>query len=664
MCGIAGFIDGSGCGAAELCSRAQMMTERLVHRGPDDSGIWFDPSAGVALGFRRLSILDLSPAGHQPMFSTSGRFVIVFNGEVYNFVSLRNHLEAKGHRFKGHSDTEVMLAAIAEWGVEAAVKLFVGMFAFALWDRQERLLYLVRDRLGIKPLYFGWSGRNFLFGSELKALTAHPDFTQDLDRDALALYMRHGYIPQPYSIFRGISKLRPGCLFTLRGEEANIAGGGTIRSYWSLKGIAEAGYTKPFPGNSREAAERLDVLLRDAVQMRMVADVPVGAFLSGGVDSSAVVAIMQAQSNRPIRTFTIGFEERDFNEAPYAKRVAQYLGTDHVELYVTEKEAQEVIPRLPSLFDEPFGDQSQIPTYLVSALARRAVTVSLSGDGGDELFGGYDRYSRARSLWHWIGWLPPAIRRSLTSLIRTFTPEKWDKLAQYFSSLLSLRFRALGNKANGLAECLRASNSSDCYRILVSQWRHPADLVVGAIEPHSFLSDRSEWPRCLNFFEWMMFIDLITYLPDDILTKLDRTSMGVSLEARVPMLDHRVVEFSTSLPLAMKIRDGRSKWLLRQVLYRYVPAELIERPKMGFGIPLGAWFRGQLRDWVEDLIGEQRLEQEGILRPASIRKLWSEHLSGRADWSYHLWTVLVFEDWLRQNGGTAATHCSTRLGAT
>lgn len=660
MCGITGFVDGSGSNVLALRERVEAMADQLVHRGPDDSGSWIDSSAGIAFGFRRLAILDLSPAGHQPMFSASGRFVIVFNGEVYNFASLRDQMEAKGHQFKGHSDTEVMLAVISECGLQGAVGRLVGMFSFALWDRQEHLLHLVRDRLGIKPLYFGWCGKTFMFGSELKALRAHPEFSLRLDRGALALYVRHNYIPQPHSIYEGISKLRPGCIFTLRREEANVPGSGRVNAYWSAKEVAEEAARNPFSGSEYEAIEQLDTLLRESVRIRMVADVPLGAFLSGGVDSSTVVALMQAESTRPVRTFTIGFHEQAFNEAAHAKRVAKHLGTEHTELYITETEAQEVIPKLPSLFDEPFADQSQIPTYLVSTLARRIVTVSLSGDGGDELFCGYGRYFRARRLWKAVGRLPVAWLGSFARMIRLFSPQEWNRLVGRTFALLpeQCHLQRPGHRVHGLAECLSAGSGYELYRTIVSQWRHPAELVIGASEPTTLLSDHSEWPKDWSFsYQWMMFIDSVTYLPDDILVKLDRASMGVSLEARVPLLDHRVVEFAARIPLAMKLRARRSKWLLRQVLYRYLPPALVERPKMGFAVPIGAWLRGRLRDWAEDLISETRLHQDGVFRAEPIRKRWAQHLSEEADWSYHLWTILTFQEWLKKSTSVLAPGC-------
>ena len=580
------------------------MADQLIHRGPDDSGVWVDAEAGIALGFRRLAIVDLSPTGHQPMTSANGRYVMVFNGEVYNFGELRNDLESRGHSFRGHSDTEVMLEAVSEWGLEAAVKKFVGMFAFALWDRRERLLHLVRDRLGIKPLYWGWQGKTFLFGSELKALRVHPGFDPEINRSALALYLRYGYIPQPYSIYQGIGKLPPGHILSLRaGAPTSLELSGTAL-YWSAKEVYENGAANPFRGSEGEAVEELDRLLRESVRLRMIADVPLGAFLSGGIDSSTVVALMQAQSNRPVKTFTIGFHEQEFNEAAHAKTVAAHLGTEHTELYVTPKEAMDVIPKLPTLYDEPFADSSQIPTYLVSALTRRHVTVSLSGDGGDELFGGYTRYGHARKFWGIVRWFPYTSRNAFARLIRVCKPATYDRLMGGFGPLLPRLARpsTVGERMYRLAEIMAVRNPEELYRNLVSYWRHPAEVVLEAKESPTILTQSSDWARLADISQRMMFLDLATYLPDDILAKVDRASMGVSLEARVPILDHRVVEFAARIPISMKIRSGQAKWLLRKVLYRYVPRELVERPKMGFGVPIEDWLRGPLRDWAEEIV--------------------------------------------------------------
>jgi asparagine synthase (glutamine-hydrolysing) len=627
------------------------MTDQIVHRGPDDSGAWVDPEAGLALGFRRLAILDLTPEGHQPMLSACGRYTIVFNGEVYNFNALREELEPKGHKFRGHSDTEVMLAAISEWGLEAAVKKFVGMFAFALWDRRERALHLVRDRLGIKPLYYGLAGKTFLFGSELKALRAHPDFVSEVNRDALALQVRHNYIPQPYSIYKGIYKLTPGCILTLSAADLPLHQLPAPRPYWSALKVYEEGIADPFKGTEGEAIEQLDGLLREAVRMRMVADVPLGAFLSGGVDSSTVVALMQAQSTRPVKTFTIGFYEDSYNEARQAKAVAAHLGTGHTELYVTPDETMAVIPKLPALYDEPFSDSSQIPTYLISALARQQVTVSLSGDGGDELFGGYNRYSIGYSVWKKIRGMGKPGRRLAAWALTRLSPQTWARLIARADGFLPSRFRvaSLAQEVHKLVEVLKANTSQDFYMTLVSHWNPPREIVLGAEEPPTILSDPSRWATLPEFIQRIMFLDLVTYLPDDILAKVDRASMGVSLEARVPLLDHRVVEYAARIPLSMKIRDGQGKWLLRQILYQYVPKDLIERPKMGFGIPIDDWLRGPLRAWAEDLLNEDRLRREGFFRPEPIRKLWAEHLSGRRNWQYHLWDVLMFQAWLAES---------------
>jgi asparagine synthase (glutamine-hydrolysing) len=623
------------------------MAEQLVHRGPDDSGHWVDAEAGIALGFRRLAIVDLSPAGHQPMTSADGRYVIVFNGEIYNFGELRKDLELLGHRFRGHSDTEVMLEAVSEWGLEAAVKQFVGMFAFALWDKRERLLHLVRDRLGIKPLYCGWQDKTFLFASELKALHAHPAFSPEIDRGALALYLRLGYIPQPYSIYQGIWKLPPGHILSLpAGAQPSSELSGTA-CYWSAKEVYETGAVDPFRGSVPEAIEELDRLLRQSIRLRMIADVPLGAFLSGGIDSSTVVALMQAQSNRPVKTFTIGFHEQEFNEAAHAKTVAAHLGTDHTELYVTPKQAMDVIPKLPTLYDEPFGDSSQIPTYLLSALTRRHVTVSLSGDGGDELFGGYPRYARTRRFWEIMRCFPYTSRNAFARLMRACKPATYNRLLGGLSPLLPRLARpsTVGDRVYRLAEITAVRNPEEIYHNLMSYWRHPAEVVLGAKESPTVLTQSSDWAHLPHVCPRLMFLDLVTYLPEDILAKVDRASMGVSLEARVPILDHRVVEFAARVPISLKIRSGRTKWLLRQVLYRYVPQELIERPKMGFGVPLEDWLCGPLRDWAEGLLNPNRLRSEGFFRPEPIRECWAEHLSGQRNRQGHLWNVLMFQAW-------------------
>ncbi|MCL5779523.1 MAG: asparagine synthase (glutamine-hydrolyzing) [Firmicutes bacterium] len=650
MCGITGFISlTKDYSINDLRFVLSGMAGSLYHRGPDDGGIWEDESAGVGLGHRRLSIIDLSPDGRQPMVSRCGRYVIIYNGEVYNYRELRRELEQKGHIFRGHSDTEVILAAIAEWGLNKAVRRFIGMFAFATWDRGEKILYLVRDRLGIKPLYYGTAGHVFLFASELKALKKYPAFRNDINRNALALYLRFNYIPAPYTIYRGIYKLPPGSILTFRLGNGVVEP--EINRYWSAEEVAEAGVGRSLSCSDSEAVELLDDLLRKAVRARMVSDVPLGAFLSGGVDSSSVVALMQVQSDRPVKTFTIGFHESAYNEAEDAKAVARHLGTDHTEFYVSPQEAMDVIPLLPTLYDEPFSDSSQIPTYLVSKLARQHVTVCLSGDGGDELFGGYNRYFWGWSIWRKTGWMPGGLKKAAALGLTALSPRLWESLFHKLGPVLpeKNKQRNPGYKLHKLAEVLAAGSPEAMYYGLVSHWKNPTGVVIGSTEPPTVVTDRSRWADLQDFTQRMMYLDLVTYLPNDILTKVDRASMGVSLEARVPLLDHRVVEFAWRVPLSMKIRNGQSKWLLRQVLYKYVPKELIERPKMGFGIPIDDWLRGPLRDWAEDLLSEERLKREGYLRPEPIRKLWKEHLSGKRNWQYHLWDVLMFEAWLDNN---------------
>lgn len=651
MCGIAGFIfRGRETAEAELRAWAGRMAEALIHRGPDDSGVWVDAEAGLGFGFRRLAILDLSPEGHQPMMSACGRYVVVFNGEVYNFLDLRRELSARGHAFRGRSDTEVMLAAFSEWGLTQAVQKFVGMFAFALWDCKERTLHLVRDRLGIKPVYYGWNGRTFLFGSELKALRAYPGFVAEIDRDALALYLRYGYIPAPHSIYRGIHKLIPGSILTLdslSGEREPAP----VR-YWSAAQVAERGSSDPLLLDEGEAAEGLDDTLRLAVRSRMIADVPLGAFLSGGIDSSTVVAIMQAYSARPVKTFAIGFHEKSHNEAPHAKTVAAYLGTDHTELYVTPEETRAVIPKLPMLYDEPFSDSSQIATFLVSRLARRHVTVSLSGDGGDELFGGYNRYFLARAIWSNVSRLPRLVRRAVARLMTAWEPAEYDRALNWLRLHPNENCHPFswGDRIHKAAETLALESPDALYHWLVSHWKNPAQVVEGCSEPVTPWSDPRRLESTGCFEQRMMLRDVVSYLPDDILAKVDRASMGVGLEARVPLLDHRVVEFAARIPLPMKIRGRQGKRLLRQVLYRYVPRNLVERPKMGFGVPIGAWLRGPLRGWAEELLEEKRLKREGYLRPPLVRRAWLEHLSGVRNWQSHLWDVLMFQGWLEQWG--------------
>ncbi len=656
MCGIVGFLDSSLRGTNEtLEATVVRMADALRHRGPDDGGAWVDADAGIALGHRRLAVVDLSPHGRQPMHSACGRYVIAFNGEIYNFKALRRELEEErcggALPFRGHSDTEVMLAAISRWGLGAALRRLNGMFAFALWDRKARRLHLVRDRLGEKPLYYGRAGGIVLFGSELKALRAHPDFLAAIDRDALALYLRHNYIPAPHSIYKGVYKLPPGTALTLAAGDDSLDAAPV--PYWSAREVAERGVREPFGGSADEVVADLDALLRDAVKLRMEADVPLGAFLSGGVDSSTVVALMQTQSGRPVKTFTVGFHEAAYDEAASARAVARHLGTEHTELYVSPDEVMAVIPRLPVLYDEPFADSSQIPTFLVSELARRHVTVSLSGDGGDELFGGYTRYFWAEAIWKRTGWMPRGLGAIAARVLTSVSTETWEGVFWRLEPVLpgGIRQRHAGDKVHKLAEILAVGRPEEIYLGLVSHWKDPAGLVAGSFEPPTALTDPSKWADLPEFTRWMMYLDTVTYLPDDILTKVDRASMAVSLEARVPLLDHRVVEFAWRIPLSMKIRDGRGKWILRQVLARYVPQVLIDRPKMGFGIPIGVWLRGPLRDWAEALLDERRLKGEGLLDPEPIRTKWTEHLSGRRNWEHHLWDVLMFEAWLEAYAG-------------
>jgi asparagine synthase (glutamine-hydrolysing) len=639
MCGIVGLWQHSAETPRDaLRAIATRMADTLTHRGPDDAGTWEDPDAGLALGFRRLAIIDLSPAGHQPMVSATGRYAMVFNGEVYNYAALRAEMEATGcapSTFSGHSDTEVMLAAIEAWGLRKAIGQFIGMFAFALWDRKERTLHLVRDRLGIKPLYYGRAGDTLVFGSELKALRAHPDFKATVSREALALFLRYAYVPAPYAIYEGVRKLPPGTIATLTSDTEELS----LSPYWSLSDIVACGQSNGFAGTEAEAVAAMDTLARDAVALRMMADVPLGAFLSGGLDSSLVVALMQAQSSRPVQTFAIGFTEERWNEAPFARAVAVHLGTDHHELIATPEQAMEVIPRLPEFYDEPFADVSQVPTLLVSELARTRVTVSLSGDGGDELFGGYYAYTLGEQIRGLRRRLPGGMA---TVAVKALTAFPTDVLLAG-SGGSSRRLSA--DRLRKLADALPlAASPETLHRHLMSHWKAPTSVVRGAMVESRTAFDEM-LPEGLNGTARAMYLDGVTYLPDDILTKVDRASMAVALEARVPLIDHRLVEFAWSLPYAFKRDGGVAKRILRKTLDRYVPPALFDRPKKGFGVPVDDWLRGPLRDWAEDLLSEQRLRREGYLEAQPIRARWEEHLSGRRNWPTLLWTVLMFQQW-------------------
>jgi asparagine synthase (glutamine-hydrolysing) len=652
MCGFAGFLDRvPGRDEATLTTIAGRMADTLALRGPDDRGVLADVQAGYAVGFRRLAIVDLSPEGHQPMSSASDRYLIAFNGEVYNHGELRKELlQDNSLHFRGHSDTEVMLAAIERWGVVQAVRRFAGMFAFALWDRREKTLVLARDRLGEKPLYYGWMGDVFLFGSELKALRRHPQFQGQVDRDALVPYLRHGYIPAPHSVYENIFKLLPGTTLTIRADQKTLP---APVAYWSVRQAAAAGQRNRLTGSVAEMTDQMEQVLRRTIGEEMVADVPLGAFLSGGVDSSAIVALMQAQSSRPVRTFTVGFHEKDFNEAEFARAVAKHLGTDHTELYLAPGEALKVIPLLPELYDEPFADSSQIPTYLVARMARQHVTVSLSGDGGDEIFAGYNWYRQAVRLWRYGRCLPSPLSDLLGGMIGSVAPAAWRQVARIGGVLApaKIRRRLTADRFQKGADLLRhLDRVENMHQWLIStHWNSAGQPLRHGVEPASLLTERSHWARGSSVLERLQCFDMLTYLPDDILVKVDRASMGVSLESRAPFLDHRVVEFALRVPPHFRLHEGQTKWLLRQVLYRYVPRELIERPKQGFSVPLETWLRGPLRDWAEALLQPVQLAEQGFFRVSAIRQLWQEHLAGTRDWQRQLWNVLMFQAWLQQH---------------
>ena len=637
MCGIAGYLSSKNLDA-DYRETIAAMTDALVHRGPNDRGFWADENAGICLGHRRLSIIDLTDAGHQPMASECGRYVISYNGEIYNFEALRDELNAQYNiAWKGYSDTEVLLRAISFWGFEETLPKLNGMFAFAVWDKEQRQLFLARDRFGEKPLFYGSFGNEFLFGSELKSLREHPSFRAEIDRGSLALYLRHNYIPAPHTIYQGVHKLPPASWVMIDRQ-------GTVsepRPYWSLHDVARHGSVHPRTDSDR-FVDDLEMVLSEAVRLRMRADVQLGAFLSGGVDSSLIVALMQMQSPRPIKTFTIGFSERDYNEAEIAKSVARHLGTEHHELYLDPSEALNFIPSLPDVWDEPFADSSQIPTFLVSKMAKEHVTVSLSGDGGDELFGGYTRYLLANRIWGASRSVPKGLRKGIASLLRH---PGVAHLASVLSEALpsGIRPKGIRDRLPKVADVLDARDAWSVYRSLISHFDDPSRLVLDGNEPKTFLSTHADWN--LGLTGDMMYADTMTYLPDDILTKVDRASMSVSLESRIPFLDPSVAAFAWSLPESAKISKAGGKQVLRELLYRHVPRSIIDRPKMGFGIPIGDWLRGPLRSWADQLIDPSRLHAEGYFAVEPIIRMWDQHKSGERDWQYKLWSVLMFQAW-------------------
>ena len=647
-CGLAGIIDQRLKGnEAGLAATAEAMAAAQAHRGPDASGTWVEASAGIAFGHRRLSVIDLSAEGAQPMASTDGRYVIAYNGELYNHLRLRTELaESIRAHFHGRSDTEVMLEAIRQWGLLKALRRFVGIFAFALWDAKERRLFLVRDHLGVKPLYYGMSGGRFMFASELKGLRAAAGFANRVDRNALALFMRYSYIESPHTIYEGVKKLSPGSILMV--DPASPGAAAPIR-YWSARETAETGAMGKRAMRPEDALEKLEMLLRDSIWLQMVADVPLGAFLSGGTDSSLVVALMQKAGASRVRTFTIGFSEAGFDESAQARKVAAHLGTEHTEAILTPADAMAAIPRMPEVYDEPFADPSQIPTFLVSRFAREKVTVALSGDGGDEMFGGYQKYRWAEKLWKLGRPFPGFIRRLAAAGITAVPPGAWDAVIRALGPLVprDVRYGSPGYRVHKTARVLAGRTAQEMYRNLMSHWMSTDRLVLQSTEPPTVYDSPKEWPKGVTATEWMMFADAASYLPDDGLVKVDRASMAHGLEARVPLLDHRIVEFAWSLPFNLRIRNGEGKWLLKTLLHRHIPRELVDRPKMGFAVPVGEWIRGPLRDWAEALLSEERLKREGYLDAKLVRQEWARHLKS-GDRQFPVWNVLMFQAWLEK----------------
>lgn len=633
MCGIVGYWTKKTISSEDIYN----MSLALSHRGPDDSGIWTDNN-GLIIAHRRLSILDLSSAGHQPMESHCGRYVLIFNGEIYNHLDLRKEINKSNSKiyWKGHSDTETLLYAISIWGFKKTLCKLNGMFAIALFDKKDSKLLLARDHLGQKPLYYGYNNNRFLFGSELKAIKNHSSFISEIDRESLSLQFKFNYIPAPKTIYKGIKKLLPGTYLEI--SLSGIEDTHSPEPFWSFLDVVKHGTRNQFINDEKSIITKLDSILGVSVKSQLISDVPLGAFLSGGIDSSLIVALMQKYSSQPVKTFTIGFKEKNRNEAGFAKQIAKYLGTDHTEVYVNAQDALDTIPILPTLYDEPFSDSSQIPTYLVSKITKRKVKVALSGDGADELFGGYNRHFRTYKWWSRINHIPKFARNSLSKVI--------DSAPLFFlDSISSENQKGLAHKAQQISKVLSANNTLALYDKFVTHWDDAESIVIKDDGVLDFDIPSVEF---LSDVELIMALDTLNYLPNDILTKIDRSSMGVSLETRVPYLDPAVVAFAWKTPLDMKFRNGQGKWVLRQVLQKYLPKELFDRPKMGFGVPLDEWLRGPLRDWAEDLLREDRLIQEGYLRPIPIRKKWNEHISGKKNWQYLLWDILMFQAWLKE----------------
>jgi len=647
MCGIAGLLDpGRRVDPAELTRRVEAMVSTITHRGPDARGVWAEPDGGVSLGSVRLAVVGLGVNGDQPMCSADGRWVISYNGEIYNHRALRRRLEGDGAAFRGTSDTEVLVEAVSRWGIEATLEASEGMFAVALWDRRRRTLELARDRFGEKPLYYGWVGGCLAWGSELKALCRLDEFDAEIDRDAVALFLRHNCVPAPHTIYRGIWKLGPGQHLSV-GPDVRRGTSVATRSYWSARDAIDKARAHPHPGDTQGMVDELEETLSSSVSARMVADVPVGAFLSGGIDSSLIVSLMQGHSPRPVRTFTVGFAEAAFDESADAAAVATHLGTDHTSLVLGDEDAAALVPSLPDIWDEPFGDVSEIPMHLVSKLARTEVTVALSGDGGDELFAGYNRHAWLERIWRRAAPVPQPLRRLSAAALGRLPPSAVERGVGAAARLVPrLEVRTPSFKMAKVAKVLGAESPEDAYLALASYWDDAERMVLGAGTSVSVAARPEDWPDLSGITEQMLWLDLVGYLPDDILTKLDRAAMSVSLETRVPFLDRAVFDLAWRLPLSAKLHEATTKWVVRKVLDRYVPARLVERPKMGFGFPIGPMLRGRLRPWAEELLSEERLRRQGLLDPAPIRRAWIDHLAGRRDLAHELWDVLALQAWL------------------